>query len=165
MKVRETSGITSEYTRIEMGKTQNHYVAARAARKKGMIVKKATARWIEQRASFSGKRGGEGRDRRGKGERREGTGGTDGVEKRRREKTTRRIKQLDLSSVINTGLRVVVVMGVRVHLVPHLRHVHVLRIPVLRITVVGVWLGLVRHDVRVQPGVLNTIARSRIDVW
>lgn len=34
MKVRETSGITSEYTGIEIGKTQNHYVAARAARKR-----------------------------------------------------------------------------------------------------------------------------------
>lgn len=162
MKVRETSGITNEYTGIEIGKTQNHYVAARAARKK--IIKKATARWIEQRASFSGKHGGR-RGEGGKGERREGAGGTDGVEKRRREKTTRRIKKFDLSSVINTGLCVVVVMGVRVHLVPHLRHIHVLRIPVLRITVVRVWLGLVRHDVRVQPGVLNTIARSRIDVW
>lgn len=33
MKVRETSGITSEYTGTEIGKTRNHYVAARAARK------------------------------------------------------------------------------------------------------------------------------------
>lgn len=57
MKVRETFGIKSEYTGIEIEKTQIHYVAAHAPRKIRMIVKKATARWIERRASFSGKCG------------------------------------------------------------------------------------------------------------
>ena len=92
----------------------------------------------------------------------EGEGGMDGVGKQSHKKTLGKIKG-ELSSTISTSLGVMVV-GVWVHLVSHLRHIHVLRIPVIWITIVGVWLGLIRHDVRVQPRVLNPIARPRIDV-
>jgi hypothetical protein len=74
-------------------------------------------------------------------------------------------KQLDPSSVINTGLRVMVgIVGVRIHLISHLRHIHILRVPVVRIAVVRVRLRLVRHDVRVQTRVLHAIVGSRISM-
>ena len=55
-------------------------------------------------------------------------------------------------------------VGVRVHLVSRLRHIHILRVPVVRITIVRVWLGLVSHDVRVQTRVLHAIAGLRIEM-
>ena len=55
-------------------------------------------------------------------------------------------------------------VGVRIHLVPHLRHVHIVWVPEVRITIVGVWLRLIRHDVRVQTRVLHAIAGPRVDV-
>ena len=167
MKVREAAGITNKYTAIEeQANTESLRDRSHGEGKYEQLSRKLQQDWsgsgvVSPKYTVKERKGGRG-EGTGKG-RGGGKGwgwGNDAVKTQQR-----KLKQLDLSSVINTGLWVMMgVVGVRVHLVSHLRHIHILRVPVVRITIVGVWLRLVRHDVRVQTRVLHAITGSRVDV-